>query len=84
MGGHRVAGNLYYMKNIVYFKLANLELNPFKDFWSKSFRHIKGDFLRFGGLAITAYVTAHTVIHIADVINERESRKKPGQFDHET
>ncbi|XP_025016154.1 uncharacterized protein LOC112538616 [Tetranychus urticae] len=83
MGGHRHFGNLYHVKNIVYFRLANFELDPFKNFWSTSFRHIKGDFLRFGVFAVGAYALAHTVVHLADVVNERESRKKPGQFDHE-
>lgn len=81
MGGK--FGNLYYIRNILYYKLSPHELKAFGNFWSSSLRGVKRDLSANVPYILPPFVLFYYTINWAKKENDKFSRKKPGQYDND-
>ena len=70
-------GDLYYIRNIVYYKVSSYEQRAFAHFWRDSFRNIFNEIRTHAPLILPPTAVAYLTLKWGEAERERAVRKDP-------
>lgn len=70
-------GDLYYIRNIVYFKVSSYEQRAFANFWRESIRNIFNEVKTHAPFIVPPFTTAYLAVQWGEAERERMIRKDP-------
>lgn len=76
-------GDLYYIRNIVYYKVSSYEQRAFANFWKESFRNIFNEIKTHGPYIVPPFAIAYLTIRWGQAERERMIRKDPSLYKDE-
>lgn len=76
-------GNLYYIRNIVYYKVSSYEQRAFANFWSESIRNLFNEVKFNAPYILPPFTIAYLALKWGEAERERMIRKDPKLYEED-
>lgn len=73
-------GNLYYIRNVVYYRVSNYEQRAFANFWKDSMVNIFNEFKTHAPYILPPFTIGYLAVRWAEAERERMVRKDPSLY----